>query len=141
MLDERLPLNSALVLAPSPAGAGQPSDNGLLQVWEIFEGKTGNLDLVTLSASDTALGEGFGGEGLLGLTRAFQYAGARSVVASLWSIPDASTSRLMVGFYRYLRQGRSKDEALRAVQIDAIGSGSFAHPLHWAAFQLFGDPR
>jgi CHAT domain-containing protein len=56
VLDERRPLNSALVRAPSPAGAGQPSDNGLLQVWEISEGKTGNLDLVTLSACGTALG-------------------------------------------------------------------------------------
>jgi CHAT domain-containing protein len=142
VLDERLPLNSALLLAPSPGSGDQPSDNGLLQVWEIFEGTPANLDLVTLSACETALGEEFGGEGLLGLTQAFQYAGARSVVASLWSIPDASTSQLMLRFYRYMRAGRSKDEALRAAQIDAIRSaGAYSHPFHWAAFQLFGDRR
>ncbi len=142
MLDERLPLNSALVLAPSGKNADRTGENGLLQVWEIFEGMRLDLDLVTLSGCETALGEEFGGEGLLGLTRAFQYAGARSVVASLWSIPDASTSELMVRFYRYLRAGRSKDEALRAAQIDAIGSaGTYSHPFHWAAFQLFGDRR
>lgn len=141
LLDERLPLNSALVLA-QPIRGSAPANNGLLQVWEIFEGLRLDADLVTLSACETALGGDFGGEGLIGLTRAFQFAGARSVVASLWSIGDTSTEQLMVRFYRYLRAGRTKDEALRAAQIAAIRSQSaYSHPFHWAAFQVFGDWR
>lgn len=137
ILDERFPLNSALVLTlPKEPAEGQ--DNGLLQAWEIFESVRLDADLVTLSACDTALGREMGGEGLVGLTRAFQYAGARSVLASLWSVSDISTARLMKRFYGYLRAGKSKDEALRAAQIDQIESGS-PHPFHWAAFQLTGD--
>jgi CHAT domain-containing protein/tetratricopeptide (TPR) repeat protein len=141
LLDERLPLNSALVLA-TPWRGSESRDNGLLQVWEIFEGVRLDAELVTLSACETALGEEFGGEGLMGLTRAFQFAGARSVVASLWSIADNSTEALMVRFYRLLREGRSKDEALRTAQVAAIRSKSqYSHPFHWAAFQIFGDWR
>lgn len=141
LLDERLPLNSALVLA-QPLKGSAPANNGLLQVWEIFEGLRIDAELVTLSACETALGEEFGGEGLIGLTRAFQFAGARSVVASLWSIADNSTEQLMVNFYRHLRAGRTKDEALRSAQLAAIRSQStHSHPFHWAAFQVFGDWR
>ncbi len=75
----------------------------------------------------------------MGLVRAFQFAGARSVVASLWSVADDSTADLMKRFYGYLREGRSKDEALRAAQADLIRSKDFSHPYYWAAFQLTGD--
>jgi CHAT domain-containing protein len=79
---------------------------------------------------------------LIGLTRAFQFAGARSVLASLWSVADDSTAQLMTRFYAHLRAGKSKDEALRAAQLEAISQRSaYAHPFHWAAFQLFGDWR
>ena len=98
-----------------------------------------DADLVTLSACETALGKEMGGEGLVGLTRAFQYAGAHSIVASLWSVGDESTADLMRRFYGYLRTGRSKDEALRAAQIDLIRSRTFSHPFHWGAFTLTGD--
>src|SRR6185369_12208084 len=99
-------------------------------------------DLVTLSACDTGLGKEMGGEGLIGLTRAFQYAGARSVLASLWSVADDSTADLMRRFYTYLKQGKSKDEALRLAQVDLIrGPKATSHPYHWAAFQLSGDWR
>ncbi|HEX9941061.1 MAG TPA: CHAT domain-containing protein [Thermoanaerobaculia bacterium] len=136
LLDERFPLNSALALTlPEKPTEGQ--DNGLLQAWEIFESVRLDADLVTLSACDTALGREMGGEGLVGLTRAFQYAGARSVLASLWSISDVSTARFMQSFYGYLCSGKSKDEALRAAQIDQIRKQS--HPFHWASFQLSGD--
>ncbi len=141
LLDERFPLNSALALSvPEHPTPGQ--DNGLLQAWEIFESVRLDADLVTLSACDTALGKEMGGEGLVGLTRAFQYAGARSVLASLWGVADYSTARFMERFYRYLRDGKSKDEALRAAQIDQIRkkSGS-SHPFFWAAFELNGDWR
>jgi len=139
ILDEQLPLNSALVLSV-PVTRGDDQQNGLLQVWEIFDRLRINATLVTLSACETGLGQELRGEGLIGLTRAFQFAGAQSVLASLWSVADDSTASLMTRFYRYLRGGRSKDEALRAAQMDVIRSGGKAsRPFHWAAFELFGD--
>lgn len=138
LLDEASPLNSALALTiPDSPGAGQ--DNGLLQAWEIFEHVRIDADLVTLSACDTALGKEMGGEGLVGLTRAFQYAGARSILASLWSVSDQSTADLMKRFYTYLKEGKTKDQALRAAQMDLMRTRSASHPFHWAAFQLIGD--
>ncbi|MEA2560150.1 MAG: hypothetical protein QOH06_1654 [Acidobacteriota bacterium] len=137
LLDERFPLNSALALTVPEQGA-EGQDNGLLQAWEIFESVRLDADLVTLSACGTALGREMGGEGLVGLTRAFQYAGARSVLASLWSVSDASTARFMQSFYGHLRNGETKDEALRAAQMESIPD---SHPFHWAAFQLTGDWR
>jgi len=138
LLDERSPLDSALALTiPEKPAPGQ--DNGLLQAWEIFESVRLDADLVTLSACDSGLGKEMGSEGLIGLTRAFQYAGARSVLASLWSVADNSTAELMKRFYGYLRQGKSKDEALRAAQVELIHLPAFSHPYHWAAFQLVGD--
>jgi CHAT domain-containing protein len=140
-LDERFPLNSALALSipEAPAAGG---DNGLLQAWEIFDKVRIDAELVTLSACDTALGKEMGGEGLLGLTRAFHYAGARSVLATLWGVSDTSTPRLMERFYTHLQAGKSRDEALRAAQLDFIrGGGDAAHPFRWAALQLSGDWR
>jgi CHAT domain-containing protein/tetratricopeptide (TPR) repeat protein len=138
-LNERFPLESGLVLS-IPEGSGEGRDNGLLQAWEIFEGVRLDADLVTLSACETALGRDMGGEGLVGLTRAFQYAGARSVLASLWKVADRSTAALMTGFYGELKAGRSRDAALRAAQMAMIASGRpTAHPFYWAAFQLMGD--
>lgn len=141
VLDEGLPLNSGLALTvPEKPEPGK--DNGLLQAWEIFDGLRIDADLVTLSACKTALGKDMGGEGLLGLTRAFQYAGARTVLASLWSVADRSTAKLMRRFYGYLAEGKSKDQALRAAQVEMLRSGGAAsHPRHWGAFELFGDWR
>ena len=142
LLDERFPLNSALALTV-PEQLEEGRDNGLLQAWEIFEELRLDADLVTLSACDSGLGGEMGGEGLVSLARAFQFAGARSVLASLWSISDVSTVKLMKNFYTYLRQGRTKDEALRAAQLDLIRSrdAGLSHPYHWAGFALYGDWR
>jgi CHAT domain-containing protein len=139
LLDERSPLNSGLILSPSKE-TGVDRNNGLLQAWEVMEEIPLNADLVTLSACDTALGREIGGEGLIGLTRAFQYAGARSVIGTLWGISDRSTSGLMMALYEALREGKSKDEALREAQIAQIRSGK-PQPFYWAGFQLFGDWR
>lgn len=140
LLNERFPLNSALALAiPEHPQEGQ--DNGLLQAWEIFESVRLDADLVTLSACDSALGQEIGGEGILGLTRAFQYAGARSVLASLWSVADASTATLMKSFYTHLSQGETKDAALRSAQLDLMRSARLSHPYYWAGFALYGDWR
>src|SRR5206468_2788122 len=102
ILDEHLPLNSALALT-APEAKAEGAENGLLQAWEVFDSLRLDADLVTLSACDSALGKDSGGEGLLGLTRAFQYAGARSVVSSLWSVADKSTAELMRHFYTALK--------------------------------------
>jgi CHAT domain-containing protein len=142
LLDEKMPLNSGLALSiPEHPAEGQ--DNGILQAWEIFENLRLDADLVTLSACDTALGKDMGGEGVLGLTRAFQFAGAHSVLSSLWSVADESTAMLMQTFYFHLRQGESKDEALRAAQLELIRSQGrgLSHPYYWAAFQLYGAWR
>jgi CHAT domain-containing protein/Tfp pilus assembly protein PilF len=152
-LDDRTPLDSALVLTiPEDLRPGR--DNGLLQVWEIFESVRLDADLVVLSGCETALGRELSGEGLIGLTRAFQYAGARSVVASLWSVTDQVTAELMTRFHRHLAAGLSKDEALRQTQIElihqpvriTIANGQAVEtdasaPFFWAAFQIFGDWR
>jgi CHAT domain-containing protein len=80
----------------------------------------------------------------LSLTRAFQYAGARSVVASLWGVGDDGTAELMRRFYGYLKAGESKDESLRHAQVDLLTGAAgeaWKLPFHWAAFELFGDWR
>jgi CHAT domain-containing protein len=137
-VNERFPLDSALVFTiPENPKPGQA--NGLLQAWEIFEKVRIDADLVTLSACDSGLGKEMGGEGLIGLTRAFQYAGARSVLASLWKVEDQSTAELMKRFYSRLKAGQTKDKALRLAQIDLIRSTNFSQPRDWAAFELFGD--
>jgi CHAT domain-containing protein/Tfp pilus assembly protein PilF len=152
LLDERFPLNSGLALSiPNEVKEGR--DNGILQAWEIFERVRIDAELVVLSACDSGLGKEMGGEGLVGLTRAFQYAGARSVLASQWSVADETTAVLMHRFYSYLKSGRSKDAALRQAQVDLIREPIFiqnqngrttvdaSHPFYWAAFQLNGDWR
>ncbi len=140
-VNERFPLNSGLALT-IPATATPGRDNGLLQAWEIVDGLRLDAELVALSGCETGLGADGGGEGLLGLTRAFQYAGARSVLASLWRVPDASTADFMESFYRRLRAGDAKDEALRRAQVERIRrQGGARAPFTWAAFQLDGDWR
>ena len=115
-------------------------EDGFLQVYEIFNLRL-NADLVVLSACDTGLGKEVKGEGLIGLTRAFLYAGAPSLIVSLWKIQDRSTAELMVGFYRSLKNGRlSKAEALRQSKLELIQKGQLAHPYYWAGFVLMGQP-
>ena len=121
----------------------EAGENGLLQAWEIFEQVRLDAELVTLSACQSGLGTEVAGEGLIGLTRAFQYAGARSVLASLWSVSDLSTAELMARFYRALRKGQPKDTALQEAQLAMIRGEAgltlkenrdLTHPCHWAAF-------
>jgi CHAT domain-containing protein len=144
LLDERVPLDSGLALARSSGQGAEsaPRGNGLLQAWEIFEQLRLDAELVTLSACDTATGAAAAGEGLQSLTRAFQFAGARRVLASLWPVSDASTAELMRRFYTRLSAGASPAEALQAAQAAFVErGGAQAHPFHWAAFTLHGDWR
>ncbi len=142
--DIRWTSQPALVLS-YPAGKQKPD---LLRLTDIFALKL-NAELVVLSACETGLGRLRKGEGIVGLTRAFLYAGASSVVVSLWKVEDQSTSLLMEQFYRRLKQGESRAEALRQAKLELFGrttdleeSGikqSLAPPFFWAAFILVGD--
>lgn len=132
-----LPANAIDPANPKSAITNPQSEDGLLAAYEIFNLKL-NADLVVLSACETGLGKEVKGEGLMSLTRAFMYAGAPSVVVSLWNVNDESASDLMVRFYGHLQAGKSKSEALRQAQLDTIKDNGF--PFFWAPFVLVGKP-
>jgi len=134
--NQRSPLFSHVLLA---AGDGE---DGRLDVYEIYN-RGLNLekaDLVVLSACQTNVGKLSRGDEIVGLSRALMYAGAPSVIASLWSVRDESTRVLMERFYTHMREGMSKAGALRAAQVEMIASDEYTYPYHWAAFGVIGDP-
>jgi CHAT domain-containing protein/Tfp pilus assembly protein PilF len=132
-LAEEFPFRSALVLSLDD----DPQEDGFLQVRELYNLRL-KADLVVLSACQTGKGKLERGEGILGLPRIFFYAGARSVLLTLWRINDESTEKFMNLFYRYLSKGNDKAQALRLAKLDMINS-KFNHPFYWAAFVLNGD--
>src|SRR5262249_51371337 len=93
-------------------------------------------ELVMLSACESGRGQNVRGEGLIGLTRALQCDGARSVLASQWKVADFSTAQLMLTFHRHLRAGLAKDEALRRAMARVRQAPEMAHPYFWTAFFL-----
>jgi CHAT domain-containing protein len=141
-LDSRRAMSSGVLLAApeKEPQVGETADDGLLQAWEIYSQVKLKAELVVLSACETGRGEQVAGEGIVGLTRALQYAGARSIVASQWPVADRSTARLMVAFHRKLREGKAKDEALRQAMASVQREERTAHPYYWAPFFLTGDP-
>lgn len=94
--------------------------------------------LVVLSACKTGLGAVTGGDEIIGMNRAWIYAGTPSVISSLWSVSDISTAMLMEDFYKNLK-GKPKDEALRDAEISLIKNKDYSHPFYWAPFYLTGD--
>jgi len=120
---------------------GQPQD-GFLRASEIFNLKLA-ADLVVLSACRTGLGKEIRGEGLIGLTRAFMYAGAARVMVSLWDINDEGTAELMKRFYGNLLgpTKMSPAAALRSAQVSMAADKRWSSPYYWAGFTLQGEPR
>src|SRR5262249_5462011 len=113
--------------------------NGFLRLYDIYNLKLG-ADLVVLSACQTALGKEVRGEGLIGLTRGFMYAGAPRVVASLWRIDDRAAAELMKRFYQgMLGQGLRPAAALRAAQVSMWKDKRWQAPHYWAAFTIQGE--
>jgi CHAT domain-containing protein len=129
--DADKPLASSLLLAPDGG------DDGRLTVSDLYTMRV-DAELVTLSACETGLGKVANGDDVVGLTRGFLYAGAHTIVASLWQVDDRATSDLMTAFYRSLGKGLTKREALRAAQREQLARQP--HPFFWAAFQLTGSP-
>ena len=139
LLDSERPGLSALVLSMVDA-EGKPQ-NGFLRANDIYNLKL-PAELVVLSACQTGLGKEIKGEGLVGLTRGFMYAGAARVVVSLWSVNDKATADLMAKFYeKMLKQGQRPAAALRAAQVEMWKQKQWQSPYYWAAFTMQGEWR
>jgi CHAT domain-containing protein len=132
---------------------GNKSEDGFLRTDEVFNLRLGS-PLVMLSACETGLGKEKRGEGVMGLTRAFMYAGSPTVGVSLWSVADKSTADLMADFYRRLlvpaagstagatsTTGVSASSAMREAQLAMIAGKKYSAPFYWAPFVLVGDWR
>jgi CHAT domain-containing protein len=126
---------------------GNKSEDGFLRTDEVFNLRLG-APLVMLSACETGLGKEKRGEGVMGLTRAFMYAGAPTVGVSLWSVADKSTAELMTDFYKRLLtssasnpNGVPASAAMRDAQLAMIGGKKYSAPFYWAPFVLVGDWR
>lgn len=139
IIDSRRPELSTIVLSLVDE-RGNPR-NGLLRLHDIYNLEL-QADLVTLSACRTALGQEIRGEGLVGLTRGFMYAGAARVLASLWSVDDKATSVLMRSFYGHMISGGMKPAAaLRQAQSEMSRHPRWSSPYYWAGFSLQGEWR
>ena len=131
--------NSVIILDGTKS---KPVDKTLTYSWKQVGGDNLRLkaDLVVLSACRTALGKEIRGEGLIGLTRGFMYAGSARVLASLWSVEDRATWKLMEKVYRHLLIDKlPAAESLRRAQLEMAGRG--AAPYSWAGFSLQGEWR
>jgi CHAT domain-containing protein len=137
LLNSEHPELSGLVLSLVDK-QGRPQE-GFLRLHDIFNLRL-SAELVVLSACQTGLGKEVKGEGLVGLTRGFMYAGAARVVASLWRVDDAATAELMKRFYRrMLQDGMRPAAALRAAQIEMWKKPQWQSPFYWGAFALQGE--
>jgi CHAT domain-containing protein/lipopolysaccharide biosynthesis regulator YciM len=131
-LNTSSPLFSRIILGNDKEGVDA------LEVREVYDLDLSKSSLAVLSGCNTQLGAHSKGDDIVGLNRAFIYAGAPTVIASLWTVDDESTSYLMRSFYTHLKQGIGKAEALRAAQSET--RKKYSHPYYWASFVLSGDP-
>jgi len=125
-------LEPILCLTMVPAGT-----DGFLRLSEVMGLKL-NADIVALTACQTGIGKNIAGEGTMGMGRAFQYAGARSVLMSLWNVSEKSSVQLVESFFKHRKSGKNKLEALRLAREEIRGAG-YDHPFFWAPFILVGE--
>lgn len=139
---DSVPELSGVVLADKEDREGEEGassrTDGILHAYEI-QSLSLNAELIALSACETAVGQNRSGEGAMSLARAFKYAGAKSVVSSLWKVDDRATKEIMVKFYEHLAEGMGKADALAAAKRWYRKENPNAPPSHWAAFILIGD--
>jgi CHAT domain-containing protein len=138
VVDARRPEMSGLILSLIDA-RGRRQD-GYLRIGDIYK-LTLAADLVVLSSCDSALGKDMQSEGIIGLPRAFLYAGAKSVIASLWKVNDEATARMMSALYARVKHGESPGSALRNAQLEMARDERWSKPYYWAAFAVQGDYR
>ncbi|HSE39825.1 MAG TPA: CHAT domain-containing tetratricopeptide repeat protein, partial [Acidobacteriota bacterium] len=144
------PLNNSNAVIQNPllrsglafAGANarhSGNDDGILTALEASGLNLWGTKLVTLSACDTGLGQVQNGEGVYGLRRAFFLSGTESLVMSLWSVSDYITREIMTNYYKNLKQGSGRAEALRSVKLNMMKNSRTAHPFYWASFIQSGQ--
>jgi hypothetical protein len=133
--DSLNPFNSKLIFNSNE----KSNDDGELHYYELYNLNLNNR-LVVLSACNTAVGKSLPGEGVMSLGRAFNYAGAQSIVMSLWDINDVVTSSLMEDFYKYLMKDRDISSSLNKSKREFINEADelSSHPVHWAGFVVYG---
>lgn len=139
IVDDERPAFSRLLFSLS---GKDTLNDGYLHAYELYNLKL-NAELVTLSACNTGFGKIQSGEGVMSLGRAFAYAGSPNVLMSLWSVPDKSTSEIMIRFYENLAQGMAKDKALQKAKITYLENADkiTTNPFYWSSFVLIGDPK
>jgi CHAT domain-containing protein len=138
VVDARRPEMSGLILSLIDA-RGRKQD-GYLRMGDIYKLALA-ADLVVLSSCDSALGKDMESEGIIGLPRAFLYAGAKSVIASLWKVDDQASAKMMSGLYARINSGESPGSALRKAQLEMAHDERWSKPYYWAAFAVQGDYR
>ncbi len=122
----------ALTMVDQPEGR-----DGFLRMSEVMRMHL-NADVVALAAGQTGLGKYISGEGTMSMGRAFQYAGAKAMLMSLWSVSERSSVKLVEGFFKHLKDGQSKLEAMRLARKE-IREAGYDHPFYWAPFILVGE--
>jgi len=150
IISENPLLRSGLIFAGANRNFDNPDDpslryeNGILTAFEISGLNLSNIELVVLSACKTAMGKVENGEGVYGLRRSFQMAGAESIIMSLWNVPDTETRKLMTSFYRNWISSKSKKKALRKSILEIMDHCrdryNCTHPYIWGSFVLLGSP-
>jgi len=138
VVDARQPEMSGLILSLIDR-KGRKQD-GYLRLGDIYKLKL-SADLVVLSSCNSALGKDLESEGIIGLPRGFLYAGAKSVIASLWKVNDEATARLMSILYVRIHHGEGPSSALRGAQLEMLRDPQWSKPYYWAGFALQGEYR
>ena len=133
------PLFSTIYLAGNRQTATDSHSDGRLEAREVYDLDLKATNLVVLSACETQKGKRSTGDEVVGFSRAFIYAGTPSIIATLWSVDDEASGLLMQKFYKHLKGGMEKAEALRQAQIEIRTDPKYRHPYYWAAFTLTGD--
>ncbi len=138
IINDENPMYSKLVFTPEADSV----EDGLLYTYELYNMNL-NAELACLSACNTGFGKIEQGEGVMSLARGFMYAGVPNILMSLWSVPDKSSSEIMKAFYRELKSGKGKAEALRLAKLAYLdkADANTSDPYYWAAFTLVGNNK
>jgi CHAT domain-containing protein len=136
ILDKTIPYIQEPALVMNQVSTSDTCD-GFFTMSEVM-GLSLQADVVALTACETGLGENVSGEGVMGMGRAFQYAGARNVFVSLWSVAEASSTEMTLAFFQHINNGKEPVDAIQLARQDVRQKG-YEHPFYWGAFILYGE--